>query len=354
MCLFINANNLNSKYFITKNKCYKVNLSILIYGMFFIFLTLYSGLRSKYIGNDTSTYLELFQEVSYYGVSDDLKERYEILYLYLNRIISYFSIENYVLLLVISFIVLSGYYRFIIKHSSSICLSIFIFFFLRFFDDSMNVLRQSLALVILLLSYQYILRDKFIKFLCLVGLAALFHKTALVFIIAYFVRYLNFTRKNIVFVIIGGVTISIFSGILIDYFMSSYYSYYQNSDYMGDTRLASVLFMLFNICFLFLCYLMLKNKQVSEDIKNQFYFVLIGSVMLLISLKFNLLDRVAAYFNVFMIVLIPNSIKKIRGYNKKIFSAVVVLTIMIIYYYTIIYFKPDWNDVYPYKIFLYD
>lgn len=354
LSVFIYINELNKKYLTIKSIGLKLNISILLIGLLFLFFIIYSGLRSKVIGNDTDTYLEIFEDISLYGIDYDLKSRYELFYLYLNKAISYISTNSVVFLMIISFVVLSGYYRFIIKNSAYICFTIALFFFLRYFDDSMNVLRQSIALVILLKAYEFILRGKFAKFFIMVIFASLFHKTAFVFILAYMVRYFSFNKRNILLITVAGLALSLCSSFLINYLMSSYYNYYLDGDYLGETRLASVLSLLFNVVLLLLCYKILTNKYVSEDLKNQFYLVLVGTVILLVSLQFNLLDRVAGYFNVFLIVLIPNAIKKIHSYRKRFTLITLVIIFVIIYYYAIVVLKPDWNSVYPYKTIFYD
>lgn len=68
----------------------------------------------------------------------------------------------------------------------------------------------------------------------------------------------------------------------------------------------------------------------------------------IISLKFNLLDRVADYFQVFIIVYLPNVISKISNQKKRIIAIYLVI-VMFLYGISIQYLKPEWNKVFPYS-----
>lgn len=84
---------------------------------------------------------------------------------------------------------------FIQEFSENIELSILLFVLSCFYNFSMNYIRQTLATAIFLYAIRYIETKKLLKFSCCIGLAALFHKTAIVYFVFYFLVRLQIGTK---------------------------------------------------------------------------------------------------------------------------------------------------------------
>ena len=95
------------------------------------------------------------------------------------------------LIILSSLITVGVYCLMIYRHSTMYLVSMLIFLFLGDWAGSFNGVRQYLAAAVLFAGHRFILKRKLIPYLLVVFLASLFHRTALVMIIPFFL----FTRK---------------------------------------------------------------------------------------------------------------------------------------------------------------
>ena len=89
--------------------------------------------------------------------------------------------------------------------------------------------------------------------------------------------------------------------------------------------------------------------RVIYDNNIMLNLLLVASFIQVIGLSFAMLERVAAYFQIFSIDFLPNSLKCIRRKEWYILSLFLVILVSIAYYLIIITYRPDWNKVYPYR-----
>jgi len=143
-----------------------------------VWLIIHDGLRWN-IATDWMTYHTYFINCLVLQ-----KSYFEIGYIWLNKIIRYFT-DNYSVLLVIhAIVVYSLIIHSIRKYSLQPLFSLFIFYCLMLSYLGMN--RQYLSLAIFFYSFKYIFKRKFFPFLLCMMMAFLFHRTALLFLPAYF------------------------------------------------------------------------------------------------------------------------------------------------------------------------
>lgn len=322
----------------------------------FILLTFLCILRSPVVGNDTYHYISIYSYIR--DTQDGLKDllmRYEPGYLYLNKVVSIFFSNPQSILIITGLITGIGYYSFIHKYSYSVILSIFMFICLRYYDQTLNIIRECIALCIILYSYRFICTKRFLLFLLSVVCATFFHKTSIVFLLAWWICKIKISSKNfgLLFIITLLLTFqfnTIFSSLIT---VVKVYSYYDGGQYFGETRLATIMNIIVN-SFFFIIALKIRNihgDKLSEHIDRMLLLWYIGICILFVSTQFNLLDRIATYYLVFSIVVYPNMISllvrnKIR-YQWTILSIIILLT----YYSTIIFYRPMWNRIFPYEFF---
>lgn len=90
----------------------------------------------------------------------------------------------------------------IFKYTDKLFLSLMLFLFLGFWHGSFNGVRQFLAASILFCGYPFLKNGKFLKYLIFVLLAFLFHRSAIVMILPYFVIRREVNIKNLFILII--------------------------------------------------------------------------------------------------------------------------------------------------------
>lgn len=337
----------------------------------FIMFFILSAFRSKNIGNDTSSYISLFERIANKNDFSQFTSGYETGYVYLNKLISTISPHSQFFLIFTSLILLIGFAFFIYKKSNNVFLSVFLFYTLGFYGSSLNILRQYIAILIILVAYEYMRKKKILVAIIFILLASQFHATALIGFLLLLIPYIRFNYKKIFILICITIFIQFSFGSLINlvFAISPKYHVYLNSAYFeGEIRLASILNFLI-IIIIFIMGLILnfntepdkysyeikqgkvRQKRIISDNYAMQYLILFSACITFISLRFNLIERLSEYFFVFSIIYLPNILSEIQ--DKKLYMIVVYLVIVFSFVYitVILLFRPEWNRIFPYEFF---
>lgn len=244
--------------------------------------------------------------------------------------LAFINILNFILLFI-----------FLNKSSEYKNLALLIFFSDLFFYLNLSGMRQSLALSISLISVIFAMRKQLLLFAITIFIACLFHKTAIVFSIAYLVNYFKLGYKNIFIgllctVLIAGtfLTLSQFLGGL-GYFRnvelytdSTYNSTFTVTDYIvGCLKRFLPIVLLISIAPL---------KEFKDNIFLKLYFVGLFCYLALYPSFPDIAVRLSLYFLVYDMVIYGMIFQRVKGLNKKltIFSIVILITAYKIYGYT--------------------
>lgn len=337
----------------------------------FLILFFISAFRSVNIGNDTLSYAIMFQR---FGKADNiftLDTNIEIGYIVLNKILYSISSNPQILFIFTSLFILVTQLRFINKNSNMVWLSVYLFINLRLFYFTLSGLRQSIAMSIILLSYNFIKSKKPIKFFITVVIASLFHSSALVFLIIYPISKIKFSKKIIILEFIVGIFVYIGFDYIINLGLKFFpkYSPYLTSVYFdGDVRLASILNLLVISVILILGLITKYHQNIEENhyineigANNKFtkydehnlhmHIILIATIFSLIALRASLIDRFGTYFFMFSIIFIPRVIGKLKDRKLKIMITYLVLVFTLAYNFIVLIYRPEWQHVYPYEFF---
>lgn len=340
-------------------------ISIIVFGVIFeksnkklysiimlVEFTLISGLRHYLIGNDTITYFYGFKSILKYGYKAFSISRYEKGYILLNIIIGKI-IDNYTIFLIIcAFITNYFIFKFIRKYSQNMCISFLLFFLCRFFFSEMNIVRQYIAIGIFLYSIKYIETRKIAKYLICIGIAMLFHYSIIFMMPLYYIYDAKFDRKKMIWMSLITIVVNgLFYGILIKITgLLGIYQEYINKFY-GSNKLGSIIdFVMHLVIFIFLLCIYKNNKINKKD--TFFYncsFVLV--LVSFLSIRLSVLNRITEYLSILMIVQLPNFISYLTNSKKKLLINILIILCFGIYCFVITYFRPNWNNIYPYKFY---
>ena len=247
------------------------------------------------------------------------------------------------------------------RFSTIPCLSL-LFFFVISYSTTLSMMRQFMAMCILMYSLDFIIERKWIKFVLIVLLASLFHTSAILFLAVLPISYMKIRESTIFYFFIAAIFgYFLFSDILAYFFsttiFSSYEHYSEGKYFEGDTRLASVVNLILSLIFLQIAIVAYnrttKSWRVSIEGKKYKLLLLLQFVTVVINvmcLKVNLLDRLAFYYSIFSIILIPNAIMLLPKKNRW-FIGTSLLLILLSYSSAIILFRPGWNRVYPIELY---
>ncbi len=327
-------------------------------GLFFCMLILcfLASFRSYIVGNDTESYIHVFHQCEDYLL---LGSRFEIGYVYLNVFLKRLCSNPQIVFVVSSIFIYFSFTRFIWKYSRMPWLSMLVFFMLVF-GSTVNIMRQCIAVAVLLYGVDFIIQRKLIPFVLSVVIAFLFHYTAVFFVFAWFLPNIKLNGRTLfVFASLTLFCYTLFSSLLsyaFSYF--SMYEYYSDSMYFeGEARTATMIQIAMSFSISLLGYVSYyyytddewkKAKKDGQIVKLLILIQFVATVIYVLCLKLNLLDRVAFYYSVFSFVSLANAISLYPIYVRKRLAFGVVL-FLLTYSCIIIVERPNWNRVFPYE-----
>lgn len=185
------------------------------------------------VGKDWNNYVDIYNHSNYIDI--------EVGYKYINHLFSSNKIEfNYFLLLIstscVTLIAIALNKQ--VKYKIIAILVIFSDLYLYF---NFSGMRQGIALAFILLSMSFIYNKKIILFIFTILIASLFHKTALVFLFAYSVNYINLTSKNNIIILTFCMALALlFNEYIINYISTNFNTHSTNLYFSSEYNNASL------------------------------------------------------------------------------------------------------------------
>ena len=309
-------------------------------------LTIASALRFD-VGWDYESYSRKYQEYNLFGEGAlNFSEPGMNL---LIRVLSFFTQDWTILFIVFS--VATAYFF-------SLCYSVFgkkehlaqyilLFFVGRFYFCSLNIIRQALAMMIVLYSLNFIAKKKrkkkdYVKSALYILLASTIHQFSLIFLPLIFILPLNLGKKKdyIKFVTLFALVILTIGIIVND---SGYLKYF---DLMFGNDGEIVVSELFISIAIILFYLF--SRRNIEDSEVFFKMEIIVFMVSLLSALLPTTDRIIWYFSIQNIFLIPRIIDAYKGIRLKLVVTAVLYIFMgvVVYNQTI---RSDSYNIIPYN-----
>lgn len=288
----------------------------------FLLLSLFMGLRHEsYAGVDTEVYVRDFNrivndKITFGQISTEYNKDY--LYYYASKLFSVFCSDANMWLLFCSAFYIGIVSWFIYKYSKSIWLSYLIFVGWDMYAYNFQLVRHTLSLAFILLAFPYLLERKKIKYGLVMFCAIMSQVVSTISIVSYLATKL---KPKVVALSIPVIIILLMSIIFsqreflisllfsFDFFSSSErFSIFQDRE-GGQLANFSI-----NLLFLILSYYEINKNSyfLSQDetnkelIYNLFIISIIGLVFYSLQFVIGEFYRVAQYFSIFNIILIPH------------------------------------------------
>lgn len=279
--------------------------------LIFIAMTLFVGLRDASVGTDTGSYVRGFNTFSELYKDSSLKWNKEPGFWLLNQLGHALGNNYAVLLILVAATTYASVLTIIVKYSDSLLISLFVYITLCYSTFCVNAARQGIAVGIYMLSFPYLLKCDFKRYVLVVLAAAMFHKTVVVAIPMYFLFTMEYSFKTVVIMVVGSVALTSMLPVLLNYGASveqRYRLYLEGSQGGGE------MLMVFYVAMA--VYFVLQRKYISDEIKQKYDTFLLmfisGSTIYLIVVVMGLyveLTRFAAYFQVAALFLWPMILK---------------------------------------------
>jgi hypothetical protein len=301
----------------------------------FLTMVLVAGLRSVEVGTDSQIYLSYFVRMDSFDVVLSATEKtWEIGYWALNWLVLSVSQEYMALFVVIAVIVVGCYQYAILKYSSHIGISFFIFITMGFYTFFFNGARQGLACGICALAIGPLVDKNLKKYICYILVAILFHKTAIVMVPVYFlVSKSNSLKINFLYGSIGVVTALLMQEIVAfgSQYDERYLSYATAGEGGGYLTVAFTCFL--TVFFLAFKRLVRYERERYDLFLNMFVF---GTIISLVSVVLRInpsgIVRLSFYFNISVIFLFPIVYKNIEDISAKLFFSFSLVSGLLFYF----------------------
>lgn len=310
----------------------------------FTLIFLFLALRYNF-GNDYQTYLDAFIAIQQYNdinVFFLMLQQFEPGWIFLNwlfRPLGFFAMTA-----VIASLNCIVYYRFIKKHLpvQYYWLGVFIYIFspvLMLVHAS--GMRQSIAIMLFIFSLDYLYKKDAIRYFLCIGLASLFHLSALVMLPVYLVGLFNWKINKATGIIIFSIfMILYFFGPLIaphveqitDYF-PKYAGRHETAEF--GTGLGTVY--LSGLLILILYFERLQNRQTSLVFK----MAIISIMLLPLNLINELSHRLAMYFAIGTIIVYPTILRNLKNPPIKIIYLTTLIFFAIYKFFQLFYSETD-------------
>lgn len=347
----------------------KIQLKVLKNLVIFLGLlipALLAGLRSLYIGTDVLTYVyplfntaksssSYLQYLNMPALKDGIMQTvssYEYGYTLLTYLVAKLTGSFQLLQTIIEFSILLFIYLGIsrLKNKDASVWLCMLTYYLLFFNNSLNMVRQWMAMSILLFGFKYIENQELYKFVIVVLFAYLFHTTAIIGLLFYFIywiikisssKYLvlnSYANGTISITIISFILIIIFSCVMLLLINKAYpllgiiglsrYSYYLSGSLslsINQFVLKAPLVILFSLN---------ANEIFRKDYKIYFYLILfldlIESQLASLSDFSIRISTYVAMFNIYGYTVLSESNNKMKMI---ILRCLIIIYLLIYWYY---------------------
>lgn len=303
-----------------------------------ISLILFAGLRSPHMGNDISGYLDGLHFYERYNKSYILiapkvyPYGYETLYWLLMKICAFFGFSDSAYLTLCAILIYTPVMWFINKYSEDSLMSVmmYIAFFL---PSSITVLRQMIALGVLLMAYDRLIQKKYVRFFILIIIAFFIHRAsilALIILILYKIgsrRLFWLTIALELIVRAAGRRIVLF---VLRFFPS--YQYYVGGEYDISTGGLHVNLILMNVLFI-IAFIWLTRVEQDEKSTSEDDFFFAGSSLAILTqgagYSFGVLGRINLNFSLSNAILLPKVINRAFTEKSRIIARILIVAFFI-------------------------
>lgn len=347
-------------FFTNKDNNLKKKIYILLV---YIPLIIVSGLRDISVGTDTTFFHDWYTFCSnfddtfgwYIEVRENVK--LEFVFVYTAYFLNLFLFDAQVMIFIMSTITLSGVAYAFYKYSKSIWLSTFLFIALFSYQETMNIVKQGFAAMLMFNGYGYLKNNFKWKYLRTIIIAMCFHASAIVHVI--FLLLMPIKLKKILFITIFlGIIIYFGGNFILSYLMGfslKYTELYIGTVYTTPRGFGPGLIQILGIIILMsITYYLNKCNRFSEiekkdiNIYNVFMFLYI--VVIVLQYMIPIVVRFTIYVAWYMYLLVPLLVSKLNEKQSLFFKYMLYITIIIIgFLYCIYCMNIGIHEVVPYK-----
>lgn len=230
----------------------------------------------------------------------------------------------------------------IFKYSEDVQLSFIVYFAFGLYAMSFSGLRQSMAYAITFFATDSMIKNKKILFVLLVVLASMFHKSALIFLVALPLSKITMTNKNLVISIITLVALMPFVGSISSFLVTALFpDRYQNYNTFGGQAINMLL--LYVALSLFSLKIPINDNKFNGTVKTMILCSVASQSLGIINA--GAMTRIGYYFSMYFLFLFPLLVKYYAPTERKLVTLLLSLALLIFF---VIGMSGGYMDIVPY------
>lgn len=265
---------------------------------------LFQGFRDFSVGTDLVGYIPSYLRIGNMDISSLKYQNYEKGYIIFNKVIFLLGYDERQFLIIIAAVIQIPIFFTIYKYSEHYLMSILWYFAFGNFIMTFSGLRQAIAMSIVFSGYYFIKNKRKYKFIILIFLASLFHKSALFCLLLYPIYYMQINRKKIFLIFSFLFGLFLFKNKI---FILVSKVYYDESKQIIETGAYTMLI----IYFLIYIYSLILDKREKEfrGLRNILLLLVIIYIFAPIS---NTITRVGFPLTLYITIFVPKLLNSIK------------------------------------------
>lgn len=302
----------------------------IIVGLIMVIYSIISGLRyMNYYQSDEWIYRVGFEALVNKGIGEVLSHK-EVGFALLNWGLGRVCDDSQILILVVAIITNVLIIRMIAIYSRPFELGMFLYVAMGLFFTSFNIMRQYLAVAILVAGIRYLFEENFKKYLVYIIGATTIHASSILMIPIYFLITSKYFKQLMPIVIIATVvTLVRFKEVVLQLVVGTQYQHYSMSIEKGLYGVSVIRVMV--VCLPVLIMWCYRQRLIERRRENLFLINLltIGACIMVISTQYVFFARLEILVGIYSLIIIPEFLKL---FNDRVSVTLVYIGILILYF----------------------
>lgn len=237
----------------------------------------------------------------------------------------------------------------IYRESPDPVLSLFLFVTMGYYFSAFNIMRQYLAIALVFFGLKWIRENRFLPFLLAVLAGMAFHKTVVLMLPFFFLLRIRWKQSYLLLITLFGLALYPFQDIISNFVINRFYPQYAGSDVITVLSSFEIVYYLALLGGLLLL-AQLCGRRFLEDPTNRILFncAFYSFVIYLCFSFIPEINRIAIYFEIFVILLIPRIIAAMPKWKERVLFRILFYIGFTLFFIVTIYFMGRY-DVLPYQ-----
>lgn len=307
--------------------CGKQKVAYLFWSILPIFILL--AFRADSVGMDTPNYIRSFENQKLPEHLQYEDDRIEIGYVFLEGLIAKTLSNPQWLFIITALFICLSIGHFIYQTAKEPMLALLFFITLGFFQFTLSGIRQSIALSITLWLYPFIKQKQFIRFIIGLFIASLFHKSAWLFLPAYFIAQQKITPIRILIELLGFLLLFLSAERLL-LITADIMDYNYGIEETGNGYIFFIIVLLITICGIFNRTAIIQQNPTNKYVLNLNFISFSLWGLRLIS---RTAERVTLYYMPYSYLLLEEMIMSQKKSIKQFSLFIVILLAISLFFY---------------------